>query len=100
MSRLSERWEELVEKGARRELDRRYMTAEHFGEGGIALSREEKMILFKQLALDPTGVGMLDTLDRRRSANKLGPTDIPKDWGEWVLSMSEKMLGHPAGEEG
>jgi hypothetical protein len=38
-------------------------------------------------------VGMLDTLNRRREANKLGPNDIPKDWGEWVSSMAAKMLG-------
>jgi hypothetical protein len=93
MSRLSERYEDLVEKGARRELERRRLTENYFGEGGIQLSRLEKTQLFQQLALDPTGVGMLDTLNRRREANKLGPNDIPKDWGEWVSSMAAKMLG-------
>lgn len=91
MSRLSERWEDMVEKGAQNELERRRMTADFFGEGGIALSRAEKMELFKTLALDPTGVGMADTLLRRREANKMGPTDIPKDWGEWILSNAQKL---------
>ena len=93
MSRLSERWEDMVLKGAQNELERRRMTADFFGEGGIALSRAEKMELFKTLALDPTGVGMADTLLRRREANKLGPTDVPKDWGTWVSAMAAKMLG-------
>ena len=93
MSRLSERYEKLVEEGAQRELDRRYMTADFFGEGGIQLSRIEKLELFKQFALDPAGVGMIDTLARRRAANKLGPADVPKDWGEWVSAMAAKMLG-------
>ena len=93
MSRLSERYEKLVEEGAQRELDRRYMTADFYGEGGVALSREEKMQLFKEHAYDPTGAGMIDTLNRRREANKMGPNDVPKDWGEWVSSMAAKMLG-------
>jgi len=98
MSRLFERYQELVEKGAQRELERRYMMEEMMGEGGIALSREEKMILFKQLAMDPTGVAMRDTLDRRRAADKVGPTAIPKSWWVWCLNMTEKMQGYPVGE--
>ena len=91
MSRLSERWEDMVEKGAQNELERRRMTADFFGEGGVALSRDEKMQLFKQHAYDPTGAGMIDTLNRRREANKMGPTDVPKDWGTWVLSNAQKL---------
>jgi len=99
MSRLSERYEASVEEGAKRELERRYMMAEMFGEGGVRLSRIEKMELFKQMALDPTGAGMIDTLARRRAANKLGPTDVPKDWWTWVTTMTERMQGYPVEEQ-
>jgi len=100
MSRLAERWEDLVEKGAQREVERRRLTAEFFGEGGIPLNRREKLELFKALALDPSGIGMADVLRRRQEANKLGPTDVPTDFGEWILNMAAKLQGHPVDEGG
>jgi hypothetical protein len=100
MSRLSERYEELVEKGSEREVERRRLTENYFGEGGIALNRAEKMELFKALALDPSGAGMADVLRRRQEANKLGPTEVPTDFGEWVLNMAAKLQGHPVDEGG
>lgn len=98
--RLSERWERLVEKGARREVERRRTTREFFGEGGTRLSQREKLQLFEQQALDPTGEGMTDTLRRRQAANKMeGTADIPADWWTWCKLMTEKMQGHPVGED-
>lgn len=99
-TRLSERWEQLVEKGGRREVERRRLTRNYFGEGGRLLTQAERHELFGHLALDPTGQGMTDVLRNRQRENKMeGTASIPADWWDWVVRESERLLGHRLGEE-
>jgi hypothetical protein len=97
--RLSERWDRRVEKGGRREVERRRLLRNYFGEGGKELTRQEQHQLFESMANDPKGTGMTDVLIRRQAANKLeGTVHIPADFWEWAVRESERMLGHKLGE--
>ncbi len=99
--RLSERWETRVEKGGRREVERRRLTRNYFGEGGRQLTGAERDQLRDMMILEPTGQQMTPVLLARQKANKTeGTPDIPKDWWVWMLAGVEGLLGHPPGEEG
>lgn len=98
--RLSERYDERVEKGGRRELERRRLTRNYFGEGGRLLSRQERHQLFAHMASEPSGQMMTGVLVNRQKEHKMeGTPNIPQDFWDWAVAESERMLGHPL-EEG
>lgn len=83
--RLHDRHKERVREGARRFLEHRRALREFVGPGGVKLSDEEQHELYQRAKADPEM--MLSILQKRQEEHKLEPTQIPRDFVEWVERM-------------
>lgn len=83
--RLQERHWDRVREGARRFKEQKKLLRGFVGPGGVRLSDEEQHELYLKAKADPEL--MLSILQRRQEEHKLEPTQVPRDYVDWVLSM-------------
>ncbi|KPJ49572.1 MAG: hypothetical protein AMJ38_03145 [Dehalococcoidia bacterium DG_22] len=99
-SRFAERYDERVEKGARREVERRRLMRQYMGPGGKPITRAEKGRYFQWMAFDPEGIEATEFLRRAQKEEGLpeGSTEVPASAWAQILFYSERILGHPLAE--
>lgn len=83
--RLHDRHKERVREGALRYLEHKKALRQFTGPGGVRLSDEEQRELYQQAKADPAM--MLSILQARQEEHKLEPTQVPRDYVDWVQRM-------------
>lgn len=83
--RLHDRHKERVQEGARRYVEHKKAMREFVGPGGVTLTDEEQHELYLKAKADPEM--MLSILQKRQEEHKLEPTQVPRDFVEWVEKM-------------
>jgi len=85
--RLFDRHRERVQMGARRYLEAKRSLRDFVGPGGVKLTREEQLQLWRDAQSDPDM--MLGILQNRQTLSKVPPDQVPRDFCEWDKRMQK-----------
>jgi len=85
--RLFDRHRPRRQMGARRYLESKRLLRDFVGPGGVKLTREEQLLLWRDAQSDPDM--MLGILQNRQTLSKVPPDQVPRDFAEWDLRMQK-----------